>query len=339
MEWRCEWCGKPHEEDDPPCDNCGHGSFEEAVVRRTGLSADRDEASTVVWVCTECGREHTRNSPPCSRCNNATLQREEKILGDDDLTAGPNATATESTAGTSGAEATTVWVCTECGREHPKHSPPCSRCGAPDLERETKRVGAGELASPSYVDLLTPRYALALVGVLALAAVFVLGATGVVNVPFLFPGEGLPEVSNVPGNATETGSGVSLAAVEDAYVETLNERRTEQGLDPLDRDGRLDEIVTVYNQQQINAEQRGATPNIERTEEVLREECERGGYVTRIVAVPVGDDGAAALGERLGADATTTFADGDVEASDLTRVGVDVHEIGGRLYLAQAFCA
>jgi hypothetical protein len=74
MEWRCEWCGKPHAEDDPPCDNCGHGTFEEAIVQVPG--GDPGSGETTVWVCDACGRTHPKNSPPCSRCGNASLERE-----------------------------------------------------------------------------------------------------------------------------------------------------------------------------------------------------------------------------------------------------------------------
>lgn len=86
MEWRCAWCGKPHENDDPPCDNCGHGKFEEAVVRRTDLAEDGPEA-TLVWVCTECGREHPKHAPPCSRCGNTTLEKQNQRVDDSELTA------------------------------------------------------------------------------------------------------------------------------------------------------------------------------------------------------------------------------------------------------------
>jgi len=73
MEWRCKWCGKPHEENDPPCDNCGHGRFEKAVVP---MAPDSDDDTTpVVWACTDCGREHQKHSPPCSRCGNAQLEK------------------------------------------------------------------------------------------------------------------------------------------------------------------------------------------------------------------------------------------------------------------------
>jgi hypothetical protein len=79
MEWRCAWCGKPHEENDPPCDECGHSSFERAVVQ----GADVD--STVAWVCTECGREHPKHTPPCSRCGNQTLERREITVDEAEL--------------------------------------------------------------------------------------------------------------------------------------------------------------------------------------------------------------------------------------------------------------
>ncbi|MDS0259252.1 hypothetical protein NDI56_07585 [Haloarcula sp. S1CR25-12] len=73
MEWRCEWCEKPHEENDPPCDNCGHGTFEKAV---TQVNHEVVPGGTV-WVCQDCGRSHQRNSPPCKRCGGADLELRE----------------------------------------------------------------------------------------------------------------------------------------------------------------------------------------------------------------------------------------------------------------------
>lgn len=80
MEWRCKWCGKPQAENDPPCENCGHGRFEKAVVQMGPESID--DAKQVVWACTECGREHQKHSPPCSRCGNASLQQREADYSD-----------------------------------------------------------------------------------------------------------------------------------------------------------------------------------------------------------------------------------------------------------------
>ncbi|MFB6140884.1 MAG: hypothetical protein ABEJ26_10665 [Halosimplex sp.] len=71
--YRCAWCGKPHERNDPPCDNCGHHKFEKAVV--PVAPEDPDHEREPVWVCPECGRVHQKNSPPCSRCGSATLER------------------------------------------------------------------------------------------------------------------------------------------------------------------------------------------------------------------------------------------------------------------------
>ncbi|WP_123533499.1 hypothetical protein [Halosimplex salinum] len=71
--WRCAWCDKPHDRNDPPCDNCGHHKFEKAVV--PVAPDDPDHQREPVWVCPECGRVHQKNSPPCSRCGNASLER------------------------------------------------------------------------------------------------------------------------------------------------------------------------------------------------------------------------------------------------------------------------
>lgn len=81
MEWRCEACGKPHEENAPPCGNCGHGRFE----RTTVPAAEDAGPEQLEWVCTECGRSHPRNSPPCSRCGNTKLERQELEYDLDDL--------------------------------------------------------------------------------------------------------------------------------------------------------------------------------------------------------------------------------------------------------------
>ena len=73
MKWRCPQCGKPHEKNDPPCDNCGHHKFERAVVPTASADEDHEQ---FVWACTECGRHHQRNNPPCSRCGNAKFEKE-----------------------------------------------------------------------------------------------------------------------------------------------------------------------------------------------------------------------------------------------------------------------
>lgn len=74
MEWMCSWCGAPHEENDPPCEHCGHGQFETSYVRRSA-AAEEDATATTQWVCTSCERAHPKHSPPCSRCGNMDLEQ------------------------------------------------------------------------------------------------------------------------------------------------------------------------------------------------------------------------------------------------------------------------
>jgi hypothetical protein len=85
VKWRCTWCGKPHAEDDPPCDECGHNAFEEAVVRQDETEPRTetvDTGTTYVWRCRDCGRDHVRNNPPCSRCHGHDLEKVEQTYDD-----------------------------------------------------------------------------------------------------------------------------------------------------------------------------------------------------------------------------------------------------------------
>jgi hypothetical protein len=330
MKWRCEWCGKPHKEDDPPCDNCGHGSFERAVVRQAESVEGSVSDTMTVWVCTACGREHPKNSPPCSRCNNATLEREEKRIDESNLTDRPGT----GEAGAVSAEQTTVWVCPECGRDHPKNAPPCSRCGNAKLERETRRVDDDELSAPGYGDLVTPRYLVALVAVLALGTVFVLGATGTVDVPG-FPDDSVPSVDNVPGNAT-TAQGVSLAEVETAYLGALDDRRVDSELPSLDRRDRLDEVARYYNQERVKAQAAGESPPSARElgiSSLLPGDCSEGALAHR--TRPLDGTAADTAGTRL-TDTLTPRSLALLEQYTLT--GVDLHVNNGTLSLTEVLC-
>jgi len=86
VKWRCPQCGKPHEKNDPPCDNCGHHKFERAVVPTASADEDHEQ---FVWACSECGRHHQRNNPPCSRCGNAKFEK--KPLDYDEFDPGSSA--------------------------------------------------------------------------------------------------------------------------------------------------------------------------------------------------------------------------------------------------------
>ncbi|MEF8787077.1 MAG: hypothetical protein V5A45_14185 [Haloarculaceae archaeon] len=274
MDWRCEWCGKPHEENDPPCDNCGHGTFEEAVVRRTDLADD------------------------------------------------------------GGLESTTVWVCTECGRTHTKHSPPCSRCGNHKLVKEEQRVDDDELSVPSYVDLVTPRYVLGLVVVLALAGLFVGGLTGVIDVPGF--GNEVPDVENVPGEADTAGS-IDLATVESAYLGAVNETRANASDGSVSRDERLDEVAAFTNQRLVKSEYGdGTLPTRDRIAELVGDSCQ-GGFVVETYTLQSGDY---ASGDALGsAFASEQFANSEISATSTTTVGVDTHTApDGTVFLTQIVC-
>lgn len=328
MEWRCEWCGKPHEADDPPCDNCGHGKFEKAIVRQTAPEGDQE--SMTVWVCTDCGREHPKHNPPCSRCTNATLERREVSLDDVDLTAPPT---DANTGPTYEAEVTTVWVCTECGREHPKNSPPCSRCANATLEEQRKRIDESELAVPTYLDVLTPKYAAALIGLFLIVVVFGLGAAGIVDVPGVSDG-GVPGVDNVPGNSS-TADGVSLSAAEGEYVAAMNERRERSSAPVYDRSDTLDAVATYYNQKRVKqlfAD--GSAPNDSAVEGQLDNAC-HGPHRIRTVSIHNnGYDSSESI--------ATRFADGVLEqwgiGSSSGMVGVDIHSVEGQLFLTHVDC-
>lgn len=79
MKWRCAWCGREYDTEEPPCDTCGHETFD---------PVSEDDPSpfgggSVAWVCADCGREHVKHSPPCARCGGHDLERRE--TGTEDL--------------------------------------------------------------------------------------------------------------------------------------------------------------------------------------------------------------------------------------------------------------
>mgnify|MGYP006276368351 CR=1 FL=1 len=274
MDWRCEWCGKPHEENDPPCDNCGHGSFEKAVVRQTDLAGDE------------------------------------------------------------GPDSTTVWVCTECGRTHPKHSPPCKRCGNHKLVRETQRIDDAELSAPSYFDLLTPRYVLGLVVVLALAGLFVGGLTGVVDLPGF--GNDVPDVENVPGDATSAGS-FDLSSVESTYLDAVNDARANDSDEEVTRTGRLDDVAAFVNQRLVKSQYAdGELPSRERIGELIGDGCSGTVSIETNTLQHDNYQSAAELGDAF---ATEAFTGSEIRASSTTTVGIDTHTApDGTVYLTQLVC-
>jgi hypothetical protein len=275
MEWRCEWCGKPHEDDNPPCDSCGHGSFERAVVRQTDLGADDHESMK-------------------------------------------------------------MWVCTDCGREHPKHSPPCSRCGGMTLERREVRVDDSELSAGGFRKYLGRPQFLALGVVAVLALVFALGVFGVVDLPGIGGGGGgVPDVSNVPGHASTAG-GHSLAAVESAYLDTLNDRRTTLESQSLDRTDGIDDVATFYTQRWVKAEYGDQSVPTDELSELLADRCDRAPLLNAFrvdeAVLDQSDPGVAIADQRI--DTTQRLT--SVTAS---RTGIDIHVApNGRVFVTQILC-
>ena len=79
MTWRCTWCGREYDANDPPCDTCGRETFE----RVDDESGSAFEAESFVWVCENCGREHVKNPKICSGCSHPTLEK--RAVGDGNL--------------------------------------------------------------------------------------------------------------------------------------------------------------------------------------------------------------------------------------------------------------
>lgn len=175
MTWRCTWCGKPHEENDPPCDSCGHNTFEKAVAR--------DESG-------------------------ATARETEPKI---DPETGTVDTGTQY-----------LWICADCGRQHMRNNPPCSRCGSHNLEQTEQNYEdiERELETPSWLEVAKPY--LPIVVVIGIAAV--LFATGVIPLSVL-PGLGAPSPPDAPGNGTAE-AGIDLEATEDLVYDRLEDERS-----------------------------------------------------------------------------------------------------------------
>jgi len=326
MKWRCEWCGKPHERNDPPCEECGHHSFEKAVVP----AAPEREGAPTVWACTACGREHPRNNPPCSRCGNMALEQREQSV--DDLTRDPAETEPGS-AGESGdvggAETTLVWACTECGRTHPRNNPPCSRCGHMQLERREQRFDDAELGGGGWRDALELKYVAGFLGAFALLGVIAAGSAGIVDVPGLGP----PTVDDVPGDAEESG-GFSLATVEAEYVAALDARTSGE---ELRRGDSLQSAASYYNQRRVKAEYAdGEPPDIEAVLDEFDLDCSGGviGFYDPVLGSLSSYDSEAELAESLADRVSMQGLDGEFEA-----VGIDVHVApDGAVYVTHLSC-
>lgn len=176
MKWRCTWCGKPHEENDPPCDNCGHNAFEKAIVRDESAADGETAAETEI-----------------------------------DPETGTVDTGTQY-----------LWICADCGRQHMRNNPPCSRCGSHDLEKTEQNYDdvQRELETPSWLEVAKPYLPVfAVIGI-----VLLLFATGIVPLSVL-PGVGPPSPPDAPGNGSQA-AGIDLEAAETEIHERLADERS-----------------------------------------------------------------------------------------------------------------
>lgn len=282
MDWRCEWCGKPHEDDDPPCDNCGHHSFEKAVQQ---INTEAVEGGPV-WVCTNCGRQHQKNSPPCTRCGGTDFER---------------------------------------------------RTGPPD-EDPLDEIGTG------WLDVLELKYVVGYAAVALLLGLIVLGVTGVVGLPGTGGDTtaGPPETRDAPG-AGDQIEGLSLAAVEDAYLQRLNERRAAENVGEVTVNETVQEAATYYNKGRIATRYGGAEPPVRNLGERFGLACERPNLVAFEVAFDrtgrsVGDfDDETSFGQFL---ADTYVERGEpFRPAEVGSVGVDIHVApDGRVFVTQIVC-
>lgn len=130
MNWRCVECGRPAEADTDVCE-CGSDRFERATFRATKR-------------CTECGELAAGRDISCRNCGFTSFDPLE-----------------DSSA--NAASSYHEWRCKSCGKESPRHTPPCDRCGGMDFER----VHVGEVDVDEYVER-TPWLTKRTVAVLAL---------------------------------------------------------------------------------------------------------------------------------------------------------------------------
>ncbi|MFB6142603.1 MAG: hypothetical protein ABEJ30_04590 [Halorientalis sp.] len=285
--------------------------------------------------CTYCGKPQARNDPPCDNCGHSEFEKAVVPLapeGDDD------------------AATTHVWVCPECGNDHPKNTPPCDRCGSAPLERREQTYdedavlaemrgedGAGRGVDVSYLDVLDARLVLGFLGVSALVAVLGLGALGVVTIP------GITPPGPVPGNATNV-DGLSLSAVESAYVSGLNDRRSEAGLSELTVTEDLAAAATYVNRERVRADYaRGEGPTREGVRSALGDACNGATPVARgfTVRTDLGSGETRYGTESALAGALLSAGDAAGAGAEATEglVGVDVHVApDGTVYVTRVVC-
>lgn len=295
MKWRCTWCGKPHAENDPPCDNCGHNTFEKAIVREGEAETERSE------------------SPRAASSDPA-------------VDTGVTETETVDTG------TTYVWRCRDCGRDHVKYNPPCSRCGNHALEKTEQSYDDVErdLEPTSWLEVAKPYSPILLVFGLIVA----LFATGIVS-PSIIPGVGQPSPPDAPGEGAQV-AGIDLEETEPEIHDRLEDVR--DGDRSYDENG-LAAYAEYRNRAYLAADDDGESPEAVKPSD-FGADCRNDGDVNAVivsytVAVETFDDEselADALTERLVDDVPQMTATG------FASEGLDLRFVDGQLYVFYATC-
>ncbi|MFP9059198.1 hypothetical protein ACLI4R_01560 [Natrialbaceae archaeon A-chndr2] len=183
------------------------------------------------WRCTWCGRVYSSDEEPhaCTTCDSESFERVD-----------PEREETVET-GTQ-----YVWVCPNCGREHVKNNPPCSRCLNPTLEQVEPSYEDVErdLDVPGWLEVAKPYLPIVAIVVVILA----LFATGIVPASVL-PGIG----PDVPGES-DSSNDIEHAAVERAIHEALEAHRDANGFDSRTYESELAAFATEHNQRYVVAQ-------------------------------------------------------------------------------------
>lgn len=275
------------------------------------------------WRCTWCGKPHAANDPPCDNCGHNKFEKAVVRADEEgDGSADGNAPGTVDTG------TTYVWRCPNCGRDHVKNTPPCSRCGNPDLEKteQTYEDVERDLDTPGWLEVAKP-YAPVFVVVGLIVALF---ATGIVPVSIL-PGVGEPSPPDAPGEGSEA-AGIDLEATESEIHDRLEAER--EGTRTYD-DG-LAAYAEYTNRAYVaNVYGDGSAEPVEPAD--FGVDCANEPFRGQLpVAMPIdGYDDEADLAEGI-ADALAT--NDEVTDAAYESEGLDLHVVDGSVYVTYAAC-
>lgn len=265
-------------------------------------------------ICASCGAEHVDTPDSCRHCGFDRLT-DERVEA---LESRPYTTERR-------------WECRSCGRLHIKSKTICSRCGSGPLDRTTIRFYDVEQTRSRIAGLRPYLPGVAAIAVVLLLAIVAFGGL----VPDVFG----PSVPDAPGEA-ESAQGLEFAAIEEAIVEGLSERRTAVGYPPIEYvEGDVARVATHHNRNLVTGEARLGDRSIADRLNEWQLDCEEPAFLEDY---PVdGDplDGAkdeAEVADRLLEGWITS--EGQVVASG-SKAGADVHlDLDGDLAVTVLFC-